>query len=173
MPVFGGYLFSSTDKGDRYYQPPTITIDPPVGGGTTATAISRIQSGRLSEVLITNAGSGYTTIPNINVSPPPSVGFGTYIVSETVTGSLSGVTAEVKSWTNPGQDIDKTLRVSINSGTFSEGENIVGSSSSAIYSLKTYDLDTSSSDQYSKNDDFELEADKILDFTESNPFGTY
>jgi len=162
-----------TDKGDRYYQPPTITIDPPVGGGTTATAISRIQSGRLSEVLITNAGSGYTTIPNITVSPPPPVGFGTYIVSETVTGSLSGVTAEVKSWTNPGQDIDKTLRVSINSGTFSEGENIVGSSSSAIYTLKTYDLDTSSSDQYSDNDDFESEADKILDFTESNPFGTY
>ena len=127
----------------------------------------------MSEVLLTNAGSGYTSKPNIAVSPPPAVGIGTFIVSETVTGSLSGVTAEVKSWTNPGQDIDKILRVSLNSGTFSEGENIVGSASSAIYTLKSYDTDTSTSDQYSDNDEFEVEADKILDFTESNPFGTY
>ena len=162
-----------TDKGDRYYEPPTITIDPPVGGGVTATAVSRIDAGRLSEVLISNAGSGYTSVPNITVSPPPTVGFGTYIISETVTGSLSGVTAQVKYWDNPGQDVDKTLRVYLNSGTFSEGENIVGSSSSAIYTLKSFDLDTSTTDEYNDNDDFELEADEILDFTESNPFGTY
>ena len=162
-----------SDKGDRYYQPPTITIDPPVGGGVTATAVSRIDDGRLSEVLISNAGSGYTSMPNITVSPPPTVGFGTYIISETVTGSLSGVTAQVKYWNNPGQDVDKTLRVYLNSGTFSEGENIVGSSSSAIYTLKSFDLDTSTTDEYNDNDDFELEADEILDFTESNPFGTY
>ena len=162
-----------TDKGDRYYEPPTITIDPPVGSGVTATAVSRIDAGRLSEVLISNAGSGYTSVPNITVSPPPTVGFGTYIISETVTGSLSGVTAQVKYWNNPGQDVDKTLRVYLNSGTFSEGENIVGSSSSAIYTLKSFDLDTSTTDEYNDNDDFELEADEILDFTESNPFGTY
>jgi len=162
-----------TDKGDRYYEPPTITIDPPVGSGITATAVSRIEDGRLSEVLISNAGSGYTSVPNITVSPPPTVGFGTYIISETVTGSLSGVTAQVKYWDNPGQDVDKTLRVYLNSGTFSEGENIVGSSSSAIYTLKSFDLDTSTTDEYNDNDDFELEADEILDFTESNPFGTY
>ena len=162
-----------SDKGDRYYEPPTITIDPPVGSGVTATAVSRIDDGRLSEVLISNAGSGYTSVPNITVSPPPTVGFGTYIISETVTGSLSGVTAQVKYWDNPGQDVDKTLRVYLNSGTFSEGENIVGSSSSAIYTLKSFDLDTSTTDEYNDNDDFELEADEILDFTESNPFGTY
>lgn len=161
------------DKGDGYYEPPTITIDPPVGAGVTATAVSRIDVGRLSEVLISNAGSGYTSIPNITVSAPPTVGFGTYIISETVTGSLSGVTAQVKYWNNPGQDVDKDLRVYLNSGTFSEGENIVGSSSSAIYTLKSFDLDTSTTDEYNDNDDFELEADEILDFTESNPFGTY
>lgn len=161
------------DKGDRYYQPPIITIDPPIGGGVTATAISRIYNGRVSEVFLTNAGSGYTSTPNIVVSPPPSVGFGTYIVSETVVGSLSGTTAEVKSWTNPGKDVDKILRVSINSGSFSEGESIVGTSSSAIYTLKSYDIDTSYSDKYSDNDEIQQEANSILDFTESNPFGTY
>ena len=86
---------------------------------------------------------------------------------------MSGVTAKVKSWDNPGGDIDKLLRVYLNNGTFSEGENIVGSSSSAIYKLKSYNSDTSISEGYSKNDDIQDESDKILDFTESNPFGTY
>ena len=161
-----------TNKGDRYYQPPEISIDSPVGVGKTATAISKIYNGRLSEVLITNAGSGYTSAPNITVSPPPSVGFGTYIISEEVVGSVSGTKAIVKSWINPGGDVDKILRVSINSGKFNEGETIVGSSSSAIYTLKSYELDTTN-DDYSKNDFIEEESDEILDFSESNPFGTY
>ena len=160
------------DKGDRYYEPPTVTIDPPVGGGTTATAVAKIYSGRLSQVILVNAGSGYTSLPSITVSPPPLVGFGTYITSEEVTGTLSGTTAIVKYWENPGQDIDKTLRVYLNNGTFNVGENIVGSASSAIYTLKSYDLDTTS-DNYSQNDEIEEEADLIVDFSESNPFGTY
>ena len=161
-----------TDKGDRYYSAPIITIDPPAGIGVTATAVGRIFSGRLSEVLLINAGSGYTSQPTITVSPPPIIGFGTYIVSEEVTGSLSGTSAVVKYWNNPGKDIDKILRVYLNSGTFSEGEVIVGSASSAVYTLKSYNLDTTN-DKYSQNEEIEKEADLIIDFSESNPFGTY
>ena len=161
-----------TDKGDRYYTPPIITINPPVGAGVTATAIAKISSGRLSEVLLINAGSGYTSQPTITVSAPPIIGFGTYVVSEEVIGSLSGTSAIVKYWDNPGKDIDKTLRVYLNSGTFSEGEIIVGSASSAVYTLKSYNLDTTN-DKYSQNDEIEDEADLIIDFSESNPFGTY
>ena len=161
-----------TDKGDRYYTPPIITINPPVGVGVTATAIAKISSGRLSEVLLINAGSGYTSQPTITVSAPPIIGFGTYVVSEEVVGSLSGTSAIVKYWDNPGKDIDKTLRVYLNSGTFSEGEIIVGSASSAVYTLKSYNLDTTN-DKYSQNDEIEDEADLIIDFSESNPFGTY
>jgi hypothetical protein len=161
------------DKGDRYYQPPTITISAPVGGGTTATAITKISSGRVSEVLLVNAGSGYTSLPTITVSPPPIVGCGTYIVSEEVTGTLSGTSAIVKYWENPGKDIDKILRVYLNNGTFNVGENIVGSASSAIYTLKSYDLDATTSNNYSQNDEIQQEAELIVDFSESNPFGTY
>ena len=161
-----------TDKGDRYYTPPIITINPPVGVGVTATAIAKISSGRLSEVLLINAGSGYTSQPTITVSAPPIIGFGTYVVSEEVVGSLSGTSAIVKYWDNPGKDIDKTLRVYLNSGTFSEGEIIVGSASSAVYTLKSYNLDTTN-DKYSQNDEIEDEADLIIDFSESNQFGTY
>jgi hypothetical protein len=52
------------------------------------------------------------------------------------------------------------------------GENIVGSASSAVYTLKSYDLDTTSYN-YSQNDEIEQEADLIIDFSESNPFGNY
>ena len=161
-----------TDKGDRYYSAPIITINPPAGICVTATAVGRISSGRLSEVLLINAGSGYTSQPTITVSPPPIIGFGTYIVSEEVIGSLSGTSAVVKYWNNPGKDIDKILRVYLNSGTFSEGEVIVGSASSAVYTLKSYNLDTTN-DKYSQNEEIEKEADLIIDFSESNPFGTY
>ena len=161
-----------TDKGDRYYSAPIITVNPPAGIGVTATAVGKISAGRLSEVLLINAGSGYTSQPTITVSPPPIVGFGTYIVSEEVIGSLSGTSAVVKYWNNPGKDIDKTLRVYLNSGTFSESELIVGSASSAVYTLKSYDVDTTN-DKYSQNEEIENEADLIIDFSESNPFGTY
>ena len=161
-----------TDKGDRYYSTPTITISPPMGIGTTATAIAKISNGRLSEVLMVNAGSGYTSLPTITVSSPPIIGFGTYIVSEEVVGNLSGTSAIVKYWDNPGKDIDKILRVYLNSGTFSEGEVIVGSASSAVYTLKAYDLDTTNY-KYSENKVIEKEADSIIDFSESNPFGIY
>ena len=52
-----------------------------------------------------------------------------------------------------------------------EGETITGATSGATNLI----LDTSTSpadDGYADNDNFELEADAILDFSESNPFGT-
>jgi hypothetical protein len=62
------------------------------------------------------------------------------------------------------------LNVSTVSGEFVVGENIVGSSSGASYPLRTVDVDTTN-DGYSANDEIEIEADKIIDFSESNPFG--
>jgi hypothetical protein len=98
------------------------------------------------------------------------VGVGTYIIGETVSGSLSGTTAEIK-------DIDVTLGVTklfvgVNDGQFSAGETIVGSASSAAYILKLYD-NNSYEESYDINEEIETEADGILDFTESNPFGEY
>jgi len=55
---------------------------------------------------------------------------------------------------------------------FYPGEIIIGQKSGAIYSLKYYEgMDLY--DKYSENDEIETEADLILDFSESNPFGTY
>ena len=48
----------------------------------------------------------------------------------------------------------------------------VGSTSFISYNIRQYD-DRDIYDDYSNNDEFELEADEIIDFAETNPFGTY
>ena len=48
----------------------------------------------------------------------------------------------------------------------------VGSTQFVSYNIRQYD-DRDIYDDYSNNDEFELEADYIIDFAETNPFGTY
>ena len=64
------------------------------------------------------------------------------------------------------------LYVAVNDGQFSAGEVITGSDSSASYILKSYDND-SYEESFDNNEEIETEADGILDFTETNPFGEY
>ncbi len=167
-------------SGSGYYFSPTVTIPNPAapGAGQTATARAVVIDGAVS-LQIVNAGFGYTQIPNVNISPANTVSVGgTFLYNETVTGSLSGTTAVVRefevlrgagiSTSNP----PRVLRVALNTGQFSAGETITGSESSAVYILKSYD-DDSYEESYDENEEFETQADSILDFTERNPFGEY
>ena len=47
----------------------------------------------------------------------------------------------------------------------------IGTTTFTTYSVSTYD-DRDIYDEYSENDEFEVEADDIIDFSQSNPFGT-
>ena len=47
-----------------------------------------------------------------------------------------------------------------------------GSTSLISYNVRQHD-DRDIYDDFSSNDEFELEADEIIDFAETNPFGTY
>ena len=47
-----------------------------------------------------------------------------------------------------------------------------GSVDNTIYQIKAYD-GTDIYDKYDTNDEIEAEADLIVDFTQSNPFGTF
>lgn len=123
-------------------------------------------AGTITAIRITNAGLGYTQTPTITISSPSFVGVGTYQYNELVTGSISSVTARVRSW----NAITSTLEVSNETGSFIRGESIVGSASSASYVLSLVG-NNFVEDAYADNNDIEIEADKILDFTESNPFG--
>jgi hypothetical protein len=151
--------------GSGYTTPPTITFHgaPMVSAAATAVVSA---AGTITEIRITNAGLGYTAAPTITIGAPATNSVGTFEFNETVTGSISGTTAKVRSWNS----ITNILNVSTVSGEFVVGENIVGSSSGASYPLRTVDVDTTN-DGYSANDEIEIEADKIIDFSESNPFG--
>lgn len=164
-----------SDGGVGYSTAPSVSISGP-GTGITATAIAKVQNSSISNIYITNSGVGYTTSPNVIVSGPElSVGLGTYLFNEIVVGSRSNTRARVKDW-----DKDTNiLKVSfvdtdLESSTiaFYPGEILTGTISSARYSVSSYNsMDVY--DKYNENDEIEEEADLILDFSESNPFGTY
>ena len=172
----GVQTLSISTVGSGYFTVPTVTINGP-SVGQTATAVATINSsGGVSDLQITNAGYGYTENPTVIISGVSTTGIGTYQTSEIVTGSLSGTTARIKSITYR-PDLDNInppieLHVGVNDGQFSPGEVITGAASTATYILKSYDND-SYEESYDINEEIETEADSILDFTESNPFGEY
>jgi hypothetical protein len=166
--------FTMVNFGSGYIVAPPVTVSSPIGSGETATAISIVGSGRtISSLRITNPGVGYTIAPIVTIAQPPVLsGIGTYIFNEEVFGSISGTRGRVKSW-----DFNtKILKVSFvdNAATkeFYPGELLVGAASSAIYSVQSYDT-WDQYDKYSENIEIENAADGIIDFSESNPFGTF
>tara|TARA_R110000868_G_scaffold68159_13_gene201560 strand:+ start:1392 stop:2774 length:1383 start_codon:yes stop_codon:yes gene_type:complete len=157
--------------GSGYVNSPIVTFTTPtVGLAITAVGQAVVgSSGSITQILIKDAGLGYNAVPTISIANPPSLtGIGTYKFNEVVSGSISGTTSRVKSW-----DKDtKVLEVGVIDGTFYPGEIVVGSASSARYSLKTV-YKSQFADKYEENDQIEEEADLIVDFSESNPFGNY
>ena len=163
--VVGVVTISSGGSG--YTTAPTVSFSSP-GIGTTASAIAVVSSGgTISHVYVTHAGAGYTVAPTITIGDPYMAGTGTYIDNETVTGSSSGITALVKTW----NAVSGELVISNSTGDFVMGENITGDESGAVYQLKVEQTDNTV-DEYPSNLEIENAADDILDFSESNPFGT-
>jgi hypothetical protein len=163
-----------TNPGSGYATPPIVTIsnDDAFKDPSLATAVARaeISSGNIvTAIRIINPGIGYVTAPTITIADPPLIsGIGTYQFNEIVTGDRSGTTARVKEW-----DKDTSiLKISYVDGTFTNGELIVGTASSARYAVDFHTNDDTY-DKYTDNDEIETAADLILDFTESNPFGNY
>jgi len=160
-------IITVTNGGGGYATSPIVTISAAPGGAINANARAYINTvGVVTAIRIINAGAGYTTTPIITISSPTSSGVGTYIDGEVVTGSISGTTALVKSWDAPTGE----LNIYKINGNFVNGDVITGSGSSATYKLRTYSTDNLV-DLYAENGVIESEADQILDFSESNPFG--
>jgi hypothetical protein len=161
-------VITVTNGGGGYATAPIVTIPAAPIGGINATAKAYINSvGIVTSIRIINAGLGYTTKPTITISTPTSSGVGTFVHNETVTASISGTTALVRSWNSMTYELD-VYKIS---GNFINGDVIVGAASSASYKLRAYTTDDIK-DSYAQNDVIESEADAILDFSESNPFGS-
>ncbi len=166
-----------TFGGGGYIIPPTVTISNNISeknyiniipGISTATGISTVNSaGIVTAIYVTDSGYGYVLVPTITIGNPSMTSSGTFIFNETVTGSSSGTTAKVRTWSS----ITNVLEVSNVSGTFTIGENIVGTASSASHQLSNIDLNPNN-DGFADNSSIETEADSIIDFSEKNPFGT-
>ena len=173
--------FTITQTGVGYGTAPTVTIGVPAGATAAdrATGITSIgidpSSGfnRVNSIFITNAGAGYTGGETVTIADPETIsGVGTYLFNEIVQGMRSGTQARVKSW-----DVDTGILQVGNIGIvttttgFFAGEDIKGLTSGALFSVSNFDDDTD--DKYNEGDIFESEADLLIDFSESNPFGSF
>ena len=162
--------------GFGYSTIPNVTIADPVGAGITAVGIASIGVSGSNKVVkfihVDNAGNGYTSTPIVTVDDPDSMlGIGTYQFNEIVKGSRSGTEARVKNW-DADTNILQVSNVGIGSTVagFYNGEDIIGQTSGASYSVSFYNSDDTN-DKYNSGDEFEYFGDEILDFTETNPFG--
>ena len=169
----GVVRFTITDGGVGYSTVPSITIaSAPLSPTITATAEAVVSTaGTISALRISDAGAGYLgSAPTVTVGTAATVGVGTFWFNEVVTGEESSTTARVKHWDS---DTD-ILQVGIVTGRFFTGEQITGAKSGAAYDIQYVGTaSTTLTDKYQQNDELESEADAILDFTESNPFGSY
>ncbi len=167
-------VVSIANSGSGYTVEPEIYFEAPASGIGTAVARTKINSdNNVTDIYIVNAGIGYTISgigPGIATiaSPPVIAGVGTYQFNEVVIGSVSGAKGRVKSYD---QD-DNILKLGTTDGTFVAGDIIIGAGSSAQYGVD-YIIEAEFSDKYDQSDEIEKEADAILDFTESNPFGNF
>ena len=171
--AYGVVSINVNNGGVGYSTVPTVTI---TGAATTsAKAVAVLGNNKnIGSILLEDCGIGYTSTPQITIASPPVItGIGTYLFNEIVVGSQSNVEARVKNW-----DLDtKTLKVSFVASNkpnirFYPGESIIGQTSGAMYSVSSYET-MDLYDKYSENAEIEREADLILDFSESNPFGIY
>ena len=142
-----------TDGGAHYKvaTPPSVTISG--GGGTGATATATVSStGIVNGITITSGGSGYTSNPTITIDYSPKDN-----------------RAEVKSW----DSTTRALEVINRTGTFTTAEVITGLTSNAKWSPETFDTLNNTSSTYDQNRAIENDADNIVDWSESNPFGEF
>jgi hypothetical protein len=178
-------ILNINTPGAQYATPPVVSISTSPTGLSTAnaTGVAVVSAGgTIAQIRFTNAGFGYTLAPTITIAPPSAggsgVGTGNFVINEVITGESSLSTARVKSW-----DKDtRILKISNLAGTFALGEIIVGSATTfstpgigttARYAVKSIQYDDQY-DTYAENIIIENEADGgIVDFTETNPFGTF
>ena len=158
-------VITVTNAGGGYINSPSIVFTGISSVSAAATAVVS-SAGSITQIRITNAGLGYTQPPSITIGNPALSSLGSYTFNEIITGSISGTTARVRSWSS----VTNILEVSKVTGQFIAGETLVGTASSASRTLRSIEI-FAAKDGYSDNKNIEEEADSIIDFSNKNPFG--
>lgn len=168
-------IITITNPGSGYTGVPNISV---IGVASTP-AILRgiIQNGALTGIRIVQAGIGYTVAPQIVISNPSNNSSGTFTFNEIVSGNITGNSARVKKWDKP----TNILEVGNMTGSFVPGEVLTGAESNAVYTVQSgiSSMTTEELTQigivinpYAQNNDIQVEANKVIDDTEYNIFGT-
>ena len=179
-----------TNGGSGYLTTPTVVISDDVQYRDTTLAspavgiasIRRVGNNEftvgndvVSAILLEDAGRGYSSQPTVTISDPPVISAqGNFIFNEIVEGSRSKLQARVKEWDRD-TAVLKVANIGIGATTadsFFPGETIRGIDSGASWMVQVYTHDDTY-DKYTENDEFETLGDNLLDFTETNPFGTF
>ena len=169
----GLQVINITNHGVGYSTTPTVAISlpslSPQAPASVHPIVGTASSNPITNLYISDAGAGFFSPPTVTIGAGATVGVGTFWFNEEVVGQQSDVVGRVKGW-----DADTgVLQVGIMTGTFYEGERLVGSKSGASYETSTTGTASTTADKYSQNEDIEFDADQIIDFSESNPFGTF
>ena len=139
-----------TDGGEYYTSAPSVTFSGGGGSGATGTAVISA-GGLVTGVTINTAGTGYSSAPTVTIGNSPK-----------------DTQAEVKSWDNS----TRVLQIINRTGTFNTAENIKGQTSGALWSGESYNTIDNTNSEVDQNYSFETADDDIIDFSESNPFGS-
>ena len=122
---------------------------------------------------------GEQIIINVANTASATIGINTNILGINTTGIVVGAAiSAIDNIVGAGITV-----LSIGSGSITISQNTINTSSTTInvstgttqfvaYNVRQYD-NRDIYDDFSNNDEFELEADEIIDFAETNPFGTY
>ena len=163
----------ASTPGSGYTSNPTISFSAPGLGNTSAYGIAHANSaGILTTAYLLNSGVGYTSVDytTVTITDPAGIGAtmgkGTFLFNELVKGITTGTQARVKEW----DASNNTLEIGVITGSFGAGEVIIGQSSGATYVVRSLNTDDVV-DPFAENDIIETNADDIIDFTQTNPFG--
>ena len=162
-----------TNHGVGYSTAPSVTVSlpslSPQAPASVKPVVGTASTNPITDILILDAGAGFFSPPTITIGAGATVGVGTFWFNEEVVGQQSNVVGRVKGW----DEDTGVLKVGIMTGTFYEGERLVGSKSGATYETSTTGTASTDTDHFRQNEDIQFDADQIIDFSESNPFGIF
>ena len=172
-----------TEGGFGYTSVPSVVFEAPPGGGVTAQGTAVLTDGVVTSITITDPGNGYLIEPGVTISPSsaadiPAVKITGEIATFDETRAAAGlVTRQARI-----QVVDvrsslgdtKTFLPTDLSNNIGKITHLTDANNNwsivTVYKVGSDGFDIPQ-EPLSQNEDFETEADSIIDFSESNPFG--
>lgn len=172
------------ESGFGYDTPPTINFPVPLTGSIAQGTATINSAGEVTSVTVTDPGSGYTGDVEITDITPSPVDDRPEINVLGEVAKFTRTEVGVSGGLNSEADLE-IVNVRADDGSLSEfipgGENLrsitqeiddTGWSVAKVYSLTDVDKYIPSDvDDFADNARYEIDAEQILDFSESNPFG--